>query len=181
LQGTDSLCQFQQGSRLDDVFPPLKVAYCALGIQNFYKKEAHKVFGQKTVKIGREDIKWKLSAGSEEAQAFLPKMQTDMCITTDEKRIIVECKYTADLFETPRFEGTQKLRSTHLYQVNSYLDNLPNSALNTSCCAILLYPVATRSFEANYKREGGQSVSVRTVNLYQGWQDIERSLLNLIS
>lgn len=150
-------------------------------IRNFYKREAHRVFGRKVVKVGREDIKWKLSGSSEEAQAFLPKMQTDVCITTDENRIIVECKYTADLFETQRFEGTQKLRSTHLYQINSYLDNLPDTPLNTSCRAILLYPVATRSFEADFRREGGQSVSVRTINLYQDWQDIQRSLLNLIA
>jgi 5-methylcytosine-specific restriction enzyme subunit McrC len=150
-------------------------------IRNFYKKEAHRVFGRKLVKVGREDIKWKLSGSSEEVQAFLPKMQTDVCITTDETRIIVECKYTADLFQTQRFEGTQKLRSAHLYQVNSYLDNLPDIPLNTSCRAILLYPVAMRSFEADFKREAGQTVSVRTVNLHQHWQEIERSLLSLIA
>jgi 5-methylcytosine-specific restriction enzyme subunit McrC len=136
--------------------------------------------GQKPVKVGREDIRWKLSGSSEEAQAFLPKMQTDVCITTDEKRISVECKYTADLFETQRLEGTQKLRSGHLYQVNSYLENLPDIPLNAACRAILLYPVPMRSFEADF-REGGQAVSVRTVNLYQDWQDMESSLLKLIS
>lgn len=150
-------------------------------IRNFYKREANRVFGRKLVKVGREDIKWKLFGSSEEALTFLPKMQTDVCITTDENRIIVECKYTADLFETQRFEGTQKLRSTHLYQINSYLDNLPDTPLNRSCRAILLYPVATRSFEADFRRECGQSVSVRTINLHQDWQDIQRSLLNLIA
>ena len=33
-----------------------------------------------------------------------------------------------------------------------------------------------RSFEADFRREGGQAVSVRTVNLNQDWQDIERTL-----
>jgi 5-methylcytosine-specific restriction enzyme subunit McrC len=150
-------------------------------IRNFYKREVHRVFGSKAVKVAREDIKWKLSGSTEEFQAFLPKMQTDVCITTDEKRIIVECKYTADLFEAQRFEGTQKLRSAHLYQVNSYLDNLPDTPLSASCRAILLYPVATRSFAADFTRGGGQAVSVRTVNLNQDWQDIERSLLNLVT
>jgi 5-methylcytosine-specific restriction endonuclease McrBC regulatory subunit McrC len=150
-------------------------------IRNFYKREAHRVFGLKRVKIGREDIKWKLSGSNETAEAFLPKMQTDVCITTDESRTIIECKYTADLFETQRFEGTQKLRSTHLYQINSYLDNLPDTPLNKSCRAILLYPVAARSFEADFRRAGEQSVSVRTINLYQDWQNVELSLFSLIT
>ena len=53
--------------------------------------------------------------------------------------------------------------------------------MNASCRAILLYPVAKHAFEADFKREGGQAVSVRTINLYQDWQDIESSLLKLIA
>jgi hypothetical protein len=78
------------------------------------------------------------------------KMQTDVCITTSSRKILIECKYTSDPLEAERYEGTQKLISGHLFQVNSYLDNLPDSDVHNCCEAILLYPMAKRPVEAEF-------------------------------
>jgi len=151
-------------------------------VRNFFRREAHRVFGPNKAKVGREDIRWKLSADTLEMEKLLPKMQTDVCITTEERKILIECKYADDPLAAERFVGgTQKLRAQHLYQINAYLDNLPESSVNRTCQAILLYPTAKRSIESDYKRTRGQVVSIRTINLMQDWSKIHNDLLALVS
>jgi 5-methylcytosine-specific restriction enzyme subunit McrC len=150
-------------------------------VRNFYKREARSVYGSDLLKVGREDILWRFQPIGESSSSLLPKMQTDVCIATKTKKIIVECKYTADPFGAERFEGVQKLVSGHLYQLYSYLDNLRDEPLNNQCHAILLYPFAKRALQADYQRPKGQVISVRTINLAQDWPGIHRDMLALIA
>jgi len=150
-------------------------------VRNFYKREARLVFTSGHVAVGREDISWKFATDRLESARLLPKMQTDVCITTSSRKLLIECKYTSDPLEAERYEGTQKLISGHLFQVNSYLDNLPDSDVNNSCEAILLYPMAKRPMEAEFRRSKGQKVSIRTINLFQEWKGVSRDMLLLIS
>ncbi len=148
-------------------------------VRNFFKREAQEVLGTQEFAVKREDIQWNLSAAGENAARLLPKMQTDVSIISMARKWIIECKFTPRLFQ--ELYGVRKLRSEHLYQVNSYLDNLPNDPLNNSCNAILLYPTTDRSLQEQYERPNGQTVSVRTINLNQPWQRIHRDLLALIA
>jgi 5-methylcytosine-specific restriction enzyme subunit McrC len=150
-------------------------------VRNFYKREAWRVFPSGPVAVGREDIHWKFTTDNLEFARLLPKMQTDVCITTGARKILIECKYTSDPLEAERYEGTQKLISGHLFQVNSYLDNLPDSHVNNCCEAILLYPMAKHSIEAEYRRSKGQKVSIRTINLFQEWKGVAHDMLLLVS
>jgi 5-methylcytosine-specific restriction enzyme subunit McrC len=75
----------------------------------------------------------------------------------------------------------EKLISAHLYQLYSYLDNLRDEPLNNQCRAILLYPFAKRALRADYRRQKGQIISVRTINLTQEWRGIHADLLALIA
>jgi len=149
-------------------------------IRNFYKREAHSVCGDDLVKVGREDINWKFIRLSDDSTDVLPKMQTDVCITRKSKKTIIECKYTDDPLCAGRFEGIQKLDPGHLYQLNSYLDNLSDEPINNNCHAILLYPLAIRPVKQDYRRSKGQLVSVRTIDLTRDWQTIHRDLLALV-
>jgi 5-methylcytosine-specific restriction enzyme subunit McrC len=150
-------------------------------VRNFYKRETPPVYGSELVKVGREDILWKFVPISEGSASVLPKMQTDVCITTKTKKTIVECKYTSDPLGPERFERVQKLIPGHLFQLNSYLDNLRDEPLNNQCHAILLYPLATRSLQHEYRSTKGQIISIRTLDLTQGWRGIHRDLLQLIA
>jgi 5-methylcytosine-specific restriction enzyme subunit McrC len=150
-------------------------------IRNFYKREANSVCGEDLVKVGREDIHWKFVPLGEDAATVLPKMQTDVCITRKSKKTIIECKYTDEPLCAGRFGGAPKIDPSHLYQVNSYLDNLPDELINNHCHAVLLYPLAVRAANYNYRRSNGQLVSVRTVDLTQSWTAIHSDLLALIT
>jgi 5-methylcytosine-specific restriction enzyme subunit McrC len=146
-------------------------------VRNFYKRELSPTFA----KVGREDMIWNLSALEVSFASLLPKMQTDVSITTSVKKIIFDCKYTDDPFEEPRFEGTRKLKAAHLYQVSAYLDNLIEGPEKKSRQAILLYPLAKRPVHLDYGRPTGETISVRTIDLSQAWPAIHADLLNLVS
>jgi 5-methylcytosine-specific restriction enzyme subunit McrC len=150
-------------------------------IRNFYKREARTVCGDDLVKVGREDIRWKFIPLNDDAADALPKMQTDVCITRKSKKTIIECKYTDDPLCAGQFGGVLKLDPSHLYQLNSYLDNLSDEPINTNCHAVLLYPLAVRATKHDYRRSKGQLVSVRTIDLTQSWAAIHSDLLALIA
>jgi 5-methylcytosine-specific restriction enzyme subunit McrC len=110
---------------------------------------------------------------------LLPAMFTDASLRSPSRTIIIECKYTQKLFQS-RF-GTDKLRSSHLYQLCSYLKNLEkNCDPDRVAEGILLYPSAGTSLDLSY-RPYGHRVRVRTVDLNLPWTRIEDQMLSLIA
>jgi 5-methylcytosine-specific restriction enzyme subunit McrC len=142
-------------------------------VRNFYKVEA------RGYKVGREDIYWRLTTNDAEAKKLLPDMQTDITLTTVDRKIIVECKYTAQIFQD--HFGIPKFRSEHMYQLNAYLTNLPESETNRTCQGILLYPATTSGLNKEFSDAKGRSVTVRTINLNQVWQGIHHDLLAMVA
>jgi 5-methylcytosine-specific restriction enzyme subunit McrC len=149
-------------------------------VRNFYRHEAARKFGAANVKICRNLVEWKFSSINQEAEQALPKMQTDVTIIRKEKTIIVECKYMDDPFAPERFDGVKKLRGAHLYQVDAYLDNLKDDNVGERRQAILLYPMAMRPLQLDYRRPTGELVSVRTIDLSKNWQSIHSEMLQLL-
>jgi hypothetical protein len=58
-------------------------------------------------------------------------------------------------------------------------DSLADEPLNKTCHAILLYPLAARSVKHDYRR-ATQTITVRTIDLTNGWAAIRGDLLEMI-
>jgi 5-methylcytosine-specific restriction enzyme subunit McrC len=142
-------------------------------VRNFYRIEARQL------KVKREDIYWQLTPADAESAGLLPDMQTDISLISADSKLIIECKYMAGI--EPNRYGTPKLRSAHLYQLNAYLTNLPDGDLNDACRAILLYPTIANDFKQEYSDSKGRKITVRTINLNQGWQGIHQDLLAMVA
>ena len=107
---------------------------------------------------------------------LLPEMRTDASLRSHNRTIIIECKYSEKLFQS--YLGTEKLRSSHLYQLSSYLRNFEqNREADRASEGILLYPTAGRSLNLSYLLHGHQ-VTVLDLNL--PWTEIECQMLSLI-
>src|SRR5271169_6701431 len=105
-------------------------------VRNFYRRELDPAI----FKVGREDIRWRLENLREahDAKGLLPKMQTDVSISSAQRNVIIECKFT-DVIQV--HFGARKFRSEHLYQIFAYFNNLSNDQPpNIVRQAILLYP-----------------------------------------
>ena len=137
-------------------------------VRNFYRLHSR-------YRVKREDIRWKWIPEDQAAAGLLPKMQTDVSLTADDRRIIIDCKFTPKV--TQHHYEAETLRSAHLYQLNAYLDNLqPEDA---RCEAMLLYPTTDRLMKHSYMHKG-HKISIRTIDLAQPWQRIHRDLLALV-
>ena len=71
------------------------------------------------------------------------------------------------------------LRSAHLFQINAYMNNLPEGKLTNTCEIMLLYPTADLPLSATYS-DKGRKISIRTSKLNQPWQFIHSDLLALL-
>lgn len=147
-------------------------------IRNFYRSEGWQVLGMGRYQVKSEDIRWNLRAMDPTTYRLLPEMKTDVSIDTERRKILIECKYYRETFQ--EYWGKKSFRSHHLYQLNAYLDNLPDDPRNNSCHGILLYPQTEQPVSEciPWKRE--QMLSVRTIDLNQPWPGIERDLLTML-
>jgi 5-methylcytosine-specific restriction enzyme subunit McrC len=140
-------------------------------IRNFYRRHT-------SFRVKREDIRWQWVPADDAARRLLPKMQTDVNLTSSHPKIIIECKYSPEAVKM--HYDAEKLRAAHLYQVHAYLNNLSTEALANSCEVMLLYPGVGVSLAASYT-DKGRRVSIRTIDLNQPWQRIHEDLLALVA
>jgi 5-methylcytosine-specific restriction endonuclease McrBC regulatory subunit McrC len=100
-------------------------------------------------------------------------MRTDIVLTSAGHRIVMDAKFYKKRVHQ-RF-GKRKLRSSHLYQLQSYLHHFPpGPPMN----GVLLYAGDNSVPPLNFCL-GGHEVSIRSLDLDQEWQGIRRDLLKL--
>jgi 5-methylcytosine-specific restriction enzyme subunit McrC len=127
--------------------------------------------------VKRENIYWRWIAADQVTAGSLPKMQTDISLTSDIRKIIIDCKFTPEA--TQQHYEAETLWSAHLYQINAYMDNLPEDKLTDTCQMMLLYPSMDWPLSATFTHRG-HTISIRTINLNQPWQSIHQDLLALV-
>jgi 5-methylcytosine-specific restriction enzyme subunit McrC len=129
-------------------------------------------------KVKREDIYWRWTAADKDAADSLPKMQTDISLTSAARKIIIDCKFTPKA--TQHHYEAETLRSSHLFQINAYLTNLSEGKLTETCEMMLLYPTVNSPFSRDYM-DKQHKIRIRTINLNQDWQGIHKDLLALVA
>jgi 5-methylcytosine-specific restriction enzyme subunit McrC len=140
-------------------------------VRNFYRIHTD-------YKVKRDDIYWRWIPSDAIAAGLLPKMQTDISLTSDTRKIIIECKFTPEA--TQRHYEAERLRSQHLFQIHAYLSNLLDDKFTETCEMILLYPTVDLPLSASYIDQG-RKVSIQTINLDQPWRSIHEDLLALVA
>ncbi len=141
-------------------------------VRNFFARR------QGIFKVKSERMGWLAASLAGSDLRLLPEMRTDASLRSFDRTIIIECKYSEKLFQS--YLGSEKLRSSHLYQLSSYLRNLEqNREADRVAEGILLYPTAGRSLNLSYLLHGHR-VSVRTLDLNLPWTEIESQMLSLI-
>lgn len=153
--------------------PPRMAVLFEAFVRNFYRHEAS------VYRVTREQIRWQADAENEAAAQLLPRMETDVTLISQEKKIIIDTKFYPEAMASNRFGG-QKFRPPHLYQLFAYLKNVEvKDALSQRAEGILLYPTAGPSTSYDFRMEG-HMMRVCSVNLMQDWRMIKKDLLALI-
>ncbi|RBP96134.1 McrBC 5-methylcytosine restriction system component [Cytobacillus firmus] len=137
-------------------------------VRNFYKKEMPEY------RVYRENIYW--DAEGEET-SYLPIMQTDISLESNDRKIIMDTKYYQHTF-TQNF-GSQKLISGNLYQLFAYLSNHKKSE-GKEITGMLLYPKTGKELMLAYRIKEF-SVKINTVDLNRDWLSIHTRLKEIVS
>jgi 5-methylcytosine-specific restriction enzyme subunit McrC len=140
-------------------------------IRNFYELEQ-----KRFPVVRRERLAWQ-AVGDEDALNKLPMMETDTSLINGDHRFIIETKYYPEALKQGRAEK-ETVRSGHLYQLASYLENLRRQR-SGKVQGLLLYPAVNNDIRLSYEI-WGIPVSVRSLNLNQDWQSIHEDLLEIV-
>jgi 5-methylcytosine-specific restriction enzyme subunit McrC len=144
-------------------------------IRNFYKREL------KNCLVSRTNIKWDATPLEDSSINFLPLMQTDITIQSDDITVIIDAKYYKEALNN-RF-NTLKFHSSNIYQLYSYVRNLEVQEvrpLDSNIVGMLIYPTVGYHVKESYKI-ANHRIIIRTLDLNQNWRQIHNELLGFIS
>jgi 5-methylcytosine-specific restriction enzyme subunit McrC len=113
--------------------------------------------------------------GSPHDITYVPTMLTDVVVECSSSALVIEVKYVPGA--TQVYRGVERFRSTHLYQLLSYLGNYPDDKKALS--GLLLYPATTRSLSASVVMRD-LPVDIAEIDLSLDWFEIEARLLGLV-
>jgi 5-methylcytosine-specific restriction enzyme subunit McrC len=139
-------------------------------VYNFYKLE------QREYKVAAPRIYWQALPTTDEAANYLPVMQTDVCLTKHDRKIILDCKYYRESLQRGQYKRT--VHSGDLYQIFSYVKNKELEEGWEHCEGILLYPAVNQNLNLSYDIQGHR-IRVMTIDLNQAWQNIREDMLNI--
>jgi len=140
-------------------------------LRNFYRREFPHW------KVGSEHLSWQFSVPDEAHMAYVPIMKTDISITNERGKTIIDAKYYKDSMATQY--DREKMHSTNLYQLFSYLMNQRSEdPVTRHTRGILLYPTTSNELDLDYWYDE-HLIQIKTVNLNQHWTLIEKRLKNI--
>ena len=110
---------------------------------------------------------------------YLPEMKTDISITSDSRKIIIDTKYYRECFQS--YYDKKTLISPHLYQLLAYIENSDaQEKIYRKSEGMLIYPTVKDEMDLHYNLRG-HNISVKTINLNQDWRKICDDLMNFIN
>ncbi len=141
-------------------------------IRNFYRREFPHW------KVRSEHLYWQFSVTDEAHRAYIPIMKTDISIENEQGKAIIDAKYYQESL-TSQYDR-EKLHSTNLYQLFSYLMNQRSTdPASKRTRGMLLYPKTGAELDLDYWYEE-HLIQIKTVNLNQHWGLIEERLKYLL-
>ena len=141
-------------------------------VRNFYAME------QSEYEVTAPQIVWDAEPETEIAGQLLPTMNTDVVLSSRNRKIILDTKYYASaLIE---HHGKHRLQPSNLFQLFAYLKNAEARGSEWSDAeGILLYPATGEPLLARYRIQG-HKVTAATINLDQPWPVIAAELHRLL-
>jgi len=169
----NSKLELNQGAYLTEAPPMLTSALDAAFVRNFFRLE------QSQYSVAAEMIPWPAHCVNAQDADYLPAMITDVTLRSADRTIVIDAKFYKDTFVS-RFGTRPKVRSGHLYQLQSYLTNMERRSSQIAPEGVLLYP----SIDGEEVRLDFQlpqhRIRVCTVDMARPWQHVHHRLLDLV-
>jgi 5-methylcytosine-specific restriction enzyme subunit McrC len=104
-------------------------------------------------------------------------MKTDVFLDFDNRKTIIEAKFYRDVLSKTNYDSISKLRSHHLYQLYSYLDNYKGNDPTSSVNGVLLYAITSETERMNEKLIlSDHHLYVNTISLHREFSVVRNEL-----
>ena len=144
-------------------------------VRNFFRSE------QSRFRVGAEVIAWDAHCAVPSHQSILPEMITDVTLRSPEATIVIDAKFYRETL-TSCYGGSPKIRSGHLYQIQSYLTNMERSGGNDAWAeGVLLYPSPTGDELRVELQLARHRLRVWSIDMDRPWKHIHNQLLELVA
>lgn len=130
------------------------------------------------LRVTAPQIDWYGVSRGDPATRTLPVMQTDIVVSSPERALIIDTKFTPVAFHT-RYEQ-ERARSGHLYQIFAYVKNYALAHPGENVSGMLLYPVVADPFSCRYEMHD-HPIEIRGIDLRLPWRDIHSAMTGLIA
>ena len=142
-------------------------------VREFYKIE------QETYNVYRKNLNWRFEEITDNSAEFVPEMKTDMILSNENKKIIIDTKFTQALRPDQHDDQRYRIKEDHLYQIYAYMKNTEVSE-NQSLEGMLLYPSIDGDIDHQFIKDGNK-ISVKSINLNQDFEGIKTDLKRVIA
>lgn len=123
-------------------------------------------------------IQW----NTDEENMLLPVMRTDVFLDFSDRAMIIEAKFYKNPLAKSIYNENERLRSQHLYQIYSYLDNYSAKMKAKSASGVLLYAVTSdREVLDEELLLSEHQVRVRSISLHRDFSIIRNELDSLVN
>jgi 5-methylcytosine-specific restriction enzyme subunit McrC len=140
-------------------------------VRNFYR------IRQSDFDIKSNKLYWNVKPPDSISQKYIPEMHTDICLISATRQIIIDCKFSKNVFKA--YRGKESVSPAHLYQIYAYLRHAKQQKDWKNLEGILLYPVVNQTVNLSFNLDGFP-FQIRTIDLNQNWENIELDLLNVL-
>jgi 5-methylcytosine-specific restriction enzyme subunit McrC len=140
-------------------------------LRNFYRSELP------GYSAGSEIMPWFAEAVDDADLSYLPIMKTDITLRSASRTIVADAKYYKEILAGGRYDP--KVRSSHLYQLFTYLAHVRANEPWKDLSGLLIYPSGGQTLRLQYRLQG-TPLTIATVDLSAEWPEIHAELLELI-
>ena len=143
-------------------------------VAGFYR---HELGDQRTVRA-QVGLGWDMSAPTPGLAALLPGMQTDVILEDENRRTVIDTKFTGILTAWPY--GGESFKSPHLYQMYAYLRSQTGRGDKRADVAegVLLHPSLDRHVDESVVIQGHR-IRFATGDLARSAEDVRARLLQI--
>ena len=142
-------------------------------VREFYKIEQNKYI------VNRKNLNWGFVEITDNSAEFVPEMKTDMILSNENKKIIIDTKFTQALRPDQHDDQRYRIKEDHLYQIYAYMNNTEVTA-NQSLEGMLLYPSVDGDVDHQFRKDGNK-ISIKSINLNQDFKDVKKDLKRVIA
>lgn len=128
---------------------------------------------------GLPQIKWDIDE-KECLLDLLPKMQTDIVLTNNDQKLIIDAKYYSNIFQNNPLYDKNTFKSNNLYQIYTYVKNEDKEKTGNICGLLLYAKTDENDIVWNEYNMDGNIIIIANIDLSKTFDLVKNKLESIV-